>query len=268
MTPPLLARLALLCSLLSPGLRAAADEVIFKDKAGRVLTASDLAQASGSFTWEIVSSTPVSDAARKEHALGRAAGQRGEHRAALAHFAAASKMAPAWPYPFYDTAFTYLLQKDFDQAYTYYRRVDQMAPRGFFTVKTAVHSLQMEREGALPQGTYLHYLSLEWEADKQKARQMAHAMARMHPGFAPAWKTAASLENDLGKRAQLLEAGLKARPDAETRGFLLLNKAQVLHEQNKTPQAQAILGALALDPGSPRDIEALAKRSLALMVLR
>lgn len=177
-------------------------------------------------------------------------------------------MAPAWPYPVYDAAFTFLLQKEFDTAYEYYRRVDQMAPRGFFTAKTAVHALRMELNRELPRGTYLSYVALEWEDDKQKVRQVAEAMTRVTPGFAPAWKTAAMLEDDLGRRAALLESGLKARPDEETRGFLLLNKALVLHEQNKTVEAKAILGELALAPTSPRDVEALAKRTLAQLVQR
>lgn len=254
--------------MLAPWLAVAADEIVFRDKAGRVLKKSDLAEANGNFTWELASTTPVGEEAKKEHALGRAAGQRGDYRTALAHFAAASKIAPAWPYPVYDAAFTFLLQKEFDTAYEYYRRVDQMSPRGFFTAKTAVHALRMELNRELPSGTYLSYVALEWETDKQKVRQVAQAMTRVTPGFAPAWKTAAMLEDDLGRRAALLESGLKARPDEETRGFLLLNKALVLHEQNRTPEAKAILGELALAPTSPRDIEALAKRTLAQLAQR
>ncbi|MDQ0014217.1 tetratricopeptide (TPR) repeat protein [Variovorax boronicumulans] len=268
MKSSLLAKFALICSMLAPWLAVATDEVVFRDKAGRVLKKSDLAEANGNFTWELASTTLVSEAAKKEHALGRAAGQRGDHRTALAHFAAASKMAPAWPYPVYDAAFTFLLQKEFDTAYEYYRRVDQMAPRGFFTAKTAVHALRMELTRELPSGTYLSYVALEWETDKQKVRQVAQAMTRVTPGFAPAWKTAAMLEDDLGRRAALLESGLKARPDEETRGFLLLNKALVLHEQNRTSEAKAILGELALAPTSPRDVEALAKRTLAQLAQR
>ncbi|SEU17732.1 hypothetical protein [Variovorax sp. OV084] len=268
MKPSSFAKLALIFPLLSPWLAIAADEVVFKDKAGRVLKKSDLVEASGNFTWEIASITPVSEEARKEHALGRAAGQRGDHRAAMAHFAAASKIAPTWPYPLYDAAFTFLLQKDFGAAYEYYRRVDQMAPRGFFTAKTAVHALRMELNRELPSGTYLSYVSLEWEADKQKVRQAAQAMTKATPGFAPAWKTAAMLEDDLGRRLALLESGLKARPDEETRGFLLLNKSLLLHEQKRTSEAKAILGELALAPTSPRDIEVLAKRTLAQLEQR
>ncbi|MEQ6305656.1 hypothetical protein ABN448_00395 [Delftia acidovorans] len=259
----LLAAAAVALQLLAPAPALAVDDIVFKDSAGRVLRRSDLDKADGRFSWELPSATPVSQAARDAHALGRAAGQNGDYRAALAHFETASKLAPRWPYPIYDAAFTYLLQKDFDAAYRRYRRVDALAPRGFFTAKTAVHSLRMERDGKLPQGTYLRYLALEWETDRDKARQAALAMTRETPGFAPAWKTAAHLEDDPDKRLALLDSGLKAGPDAETRGFLLLNKAMVLRERNQIPEAMVMLGELALDPQSPLDVEALARHTLA-----
>lgn len=259
----LLAAAAVALQLLAPAPALAADDIVFKDSAGRVLRRSDLDKADGRFSWELPSATPVSQAARDAHALGRAAGKNGDYRTALAHFETASKLAPRWPYPIYDAAFTYLLQKDFDAAYRHYRRVDALAPRGFFTAKTAVHSLRMERDGKLPQGTYLRYLALEWEADRDKTRQAALAMTRETPGFAPAWKTAAHLEDDPDKRLALLDSGLKAGPDAETRGFLLLNKAMVLRERNQIPEAMVMLGELAVDPQSPLDVEALARHTLA-----
>ena len=263
MTFPLLAAVALALQLLAPASALAADDIVFKDSAGRVLRRSDLDKADGRFSWELPSAKPVSQAARDAHALGRAAGHSGDHRAALAHFKTASKLAPRWPYPVYDAAFTYLLQKDFDAAYRHYRRVDALAPRGFFTAKTAVHSLRMERDGKLPQGTYLRYLALEWETDRDKARQAALAMTRETPGFAPAWKTVAHLEDDPAKRLALLDSGLKADPDAETRGFLLLDKAVLLRERNQIPEAMVMLGELAVDPRSPLDVEALARHMLA-----
>ncbi|MBL8353726.1 MAG: hypothetical protein JNM01_02670 [Delftia acidovorans] len=263
MTFPLLAAVALALQLLAPASALAADDIVFKDSAGRVLRRSDLDKADGRFSWELPSAKPVSQAARDAHALGRAAGHSGDHRAALAHFETASKLAPRWPYPVYDAAFTYLLQKDFDAAYRHYRRVDALAPRGFFTAKTAVHSLRMERDGKLPQGTYLRYLALEWETDRDKARQAALAMTRETPGFAPAWKTVAHLEDDPAKRLALLDSGLKADPDAETRGFLLLDKAVLLRERDQIPEAMVMLGELAVDPRSPLDVEALARHMLA-----
>jgi hypothetical protein len=143
-----------------------------------------------------------------------------------------------------------------------------MAPRGFFTVKTAVHYLKLEQEGKVPQGTYLKFLSLEWTDRSNERQAMVRQLTEGTPSFAPGWKARAALETDLQRRLNYLERGLAANPDPETMGFLLLNKAAVLVEQGKRREAVSILGSLALDPSSPLDIEALAKQSLATVVAK
>jgi tetratricopeptide (TPR) repeat protein len=238
------------------------EEVIFKDKSGRVLTKQDLLGATGKVSWEVSSKRPVPTAAKELHELGRQAGQQGKTEAALDYFSRAAKAAPEWPYPIYDAAFTHLLQRQYAKAYQLYRQVDQLAPRGFFTSKTALHSLQQEKEGKIPEGTYLAYLSLEW-IESAKRPELIQALVDQVPSFASGWKARAQTEQDPAKRLAFLEKGLAADPDAQTKGFLLLNKAAVLQEQGKTGHATAILGSLALDPASPLDIEALARYTLA-----
>jgi tetratricopeptide (TPR) repeat protein len=247
---------------------SSAAEVVFKDKSGRTLTKADIQNASGKFNWEIRSGKPVPDEARRLHELGRGAGQRGESKTAIEHFEKAAKVAPDWPYPLYDAAYTYLLMGDFGKAYELYKRVDDMTPRGFFTVKTAVHSLQREMKGEFPKGTYLYFLSIEWARDTSEKLQVANQLVSKVPLFAPAWKAKATLEDDSEKRLSYLEKGLKASPDVETRGFLLINKALVLHDRGRKAEALQILGELALDPTSPLDIEAIAKKSLAMIVAK
>lgn len=247
---------------ISPIAQSAEQEVVFKDRSGRVLTKQDLLGATGKVNWEIASRKPVPNAARELHELGRRAGQQGKSDAALEYFSRASKAAPEWPYPIYDAAFTYLSQQQYSKALDLYRQVDQLAPRGFFTSKTAVHSLQREKEGKIPKGTYFAYLSLEW-IEPEKRSKLIQALVDQVPSFAPGWKARAQTEQDLNKRLAHLERGLAANPDAETKGFLLLNKAAALQEQGKSGEAKAILGSLAVDPASPLDIEALAKYTLA-----
>lgn len=255
--------LLVLLSLISPSLIAGTEDIVFRDKWGRVLTKRDLQYASGTFEWSIPSSVKVSDQARREHEAGRVAGQKGDYKAAIASFNAAAKAAPNWPYPNYDLAYTYLLQGDFAGALKHYQLVDQAAPRGFFTVKTAVDTLRREQSGELPKGTYLSYVALEWEGNKQKVRSAVSAMTKSIPNFAPAWKTAANFEDEPTKRLAMLEAGLKARPDAETKGFLLINKALTLRDMNRANEGREILGTLSLDPNSPGDIEAIARATFA-----
>jgi len=182
---------------------------------------------------------------------------------ALDYFARAAGVAPHWPYPVYDAAFTYLLQRQYDKAFKFYSRTDQLAPRGFFTAKTAVHSLKQEREGKLPTGTYLAYLSLEW-IEPEKRRQLVEALVERVPTFAPGWKAMAEAEQDVGKRLAYIEKGLALGPDPETKGFLLLNKASSLQQQGRTAEAKAIPGVLAVDPALPLDIEALSRYALVL----
>lgn len=246
-------------------MNAHAAEIVFKDQTGRTLTKEDLRNASGSFNWEIRSGNPVPDEAQKLHQLGREAGQRGNSKAAIALFDRAAKLAPDWPYPPYDAAFTYLLMGDAAKAYELYSRVDALAPRGFFTAKTAVHALRAEAKGEYPKGTYLFFLSMEWTPDTAKQNDIVDRLIAKVPLFAPAWKEKAAGESDEGKRLGYLEKGLMANPDPETRGFLLINKALVLQNQGKKADAVRILGELVLDPASPIDIEAIAKKTLAMI---
>ncbi len=259
---------ALLVMIGTCGLSVASEEVVFKDQSGRVLKKSDLQNASGTVDWEIRSSRPVPARAVELHQMGRAAGQRGQYGLALQHFADASELAPDWPYPLYDAAFTHLLQRQYDRALSLYQQVDQMAPRGFFTVKTAVQYLKLEQEGKVPQGTYLKFLSLEWIDRSNEREALVRQLTEGTPSFAPGWKARAALETDPQRRLNYLERGLAVNPDPETKGFLLLNKAAILVGQGKRSEAIRILGSLALDPSSPIDIEALAKQSLATVVAK
>jgi hypothetical protein len=62
-----------------------------------------------------------------------------------------------------------------------------------------------------------------------------------------------------------IEKGLAAKPDRETEGILLINKALALNEQGDTETATAILGSLALDPRATFASEHLAKQTLAFI---
>src|SRR4051812_32228907 len=70
-------------------------------------------------------------------APGRDAGGKGDYDRALGLLAQAAREAPRWPYPAY-AAFTHLLKGDMEKAEEYHAAVDKMAPRGFFTAKTAL----------------------------------------------------------------------------------------------------------------------------------
>lgn len=121
-------------------------------------------------------------------------------------------------------------------------------------------------KGEFPKGTYLYFLSMEWTDDTSKKLEVADQLVAKVPHFAPAWKEKAWLENSAEKRLGYLERGLKANPDTHTRGFLLINKAHVLHNLGRKAEVIQILGDLALDSTSTLDVEALAKKSLATIL--
>ncbi len=199
------------------------------------------------------------------HQRARQHGAAGQYNQALELLAQAQRFAPGWPYPPYDMAFTYLLMQDFANARVCYERTVQLSPRGFFTALTALHTLNREAAGELPQGTYAAYMSLEWIEDAaQKAEQVQQFITQL-PQFAPGWKEYALLCEDLQERMNALEKGLAANPDAETQGLLLLNKAMIFHEQGDKQAAKAIVGPLAFNSNTTFATEQMARQTLAMI---
>jgi tetratricopeptide (TPR) repeat protein len=243
------------------------ERLVFQDAAGRVLTTRDLEAFTGQVDWEIKGHTVPADAVRL-HEEARASGARGEYDRALVLLDAAHALAPGWPYPVYDAAFTYLLQGDSDTSERCYAEVDRMAPRGFFTCKTTLDSLRRERAGELPEGFCKGFAALESLDDLPRKKAILDGIVARFPGFAPAWKELAALLDDPGDRLRAIEEGLQAEPDPETRGMLLLNKALVLNQRGERGAAIAILGDLALDPASTLATETLAKATLAQVIER
>jgi tetratricopeptide (TPR) repeat protein len=242
------------------------ERLVFQDAAGRVLTTRDLEAFTGQVDWQIKGGHTVPADAMRLHEEARAAGARGEYDRALVLLDAAHARAPGWPYPVYDAAFTYLLQGDTDTAERCYALVDRLAPRGFFTCKTTLDCLRRERAGELPEGFCKAFAALESLDDLPMKKRILNGILARFPGFAPAWKELAALLDDPGDRLRAIERGLRAGPDPETRGMLLLNKALVLNQGGERAAAIAVLGDLALDPASTLAAETLAKATLAQVI--
>ena len=240
--------------------------IIFRNADGRTLTTDDLRGATGTFHYEIFGLEGVPAEAKSLHQQARQAGGAGDYKKALALLERASQLAPWWPYPVYDSAYTYMLTKDFDSARQYYAKTVELSPRGYFTAITALDTLTREKNGKLPAGTYLAYVSLEWINDPGKKAGAVRQLVKSVPQFAPAWKELASVlpDNDPNLLATI-EKGLAADPDAETMGTLRINKALVLNGQGNHAGAIQLLGELALDPKSTYATEQMAKASLAML---
>jgi tetratricopeptide (TPR) repeat protein len=237
--------------------------VVFRAADGRTLTMADLRGVSGTFQYEILGKSNVPAEAESLHKQARQAGGAGDYKKAITLLERASSLAPAWSYPVYDMAFTYLLMKDADNARKYYRKTVELSPRGFFTAITALDALDHESKGDLPAGTYLAYLSLEWMDDPAKKAEAVRQLVKRVPEFAPVWKEhAMQVDSDAEKRAAI-EKGLAANPDGETKGILLINKALIMDRSGDHDGAVRLLGELALDPASTYATEHLAKVTLA-----
>jgi tetratricopeptide (TPR) repeat protein len=240
--------------------------IIFRGADGRALTMDDLRGLSGTFQYEIVGHFNVPTAAESLHDQARQAGELGDYKTAITLLEQAHNLAPQWPYPVYDMAFTYLLMKETENARTYYRKTVELSPRGFFEAITAADALDREQKGELPTGTYLKYLSLEWTADRGKKTKIVHQLVTEAPGFAPGWKEIATLSKNDDERLAAIERGLAAHPDRETKGIMQINEALILHRKGDREGAIRLLGELALDPASTYATEHMAKVSLANLV--
>ncbi len=204
---------------------------------------------------------PIPDEANALHQEGRKAGSAGDPVRALELFARAHQLAPRWAYPPYDMAFTYLLNDELELAETWYARVDELEPRGFFTAKTSLDLIRRERRGELPRGFVKGFTVLEWLPEDQQLMALQQIVTRL-PGVAPAWKQLAALITDDNAKLEVLDRGLAANPDDETYGVLVLNKALVLGRRGEHDAARRLLEDLLADRRCTQGVEAMARASL------
>ena len=203
----------------------------------------------------------VPDAAKTLHEKGREAGQRGDLSRAVALSLRPPCRDPQACTP-YTIARSRIFRWDTAAALADYRRTLELSPRGFFTAHVAVDALRREQKGELPAGFYLAYVMLEFMPDGQR-RQVIPQLVERFPAFAPAWLEFAKLASAPRERLDRIEAGLRARPDPETRGMLQLNQALTLGQSGQDAKANRIIAHLAADPGSTSAVEAWAKVLLA-----
>jgi tetratricopeptide (TPR) repeat protein len=244
-----------------------AERLVFRDAAGRELTTGDLQGYTGTVRWEVIGTYDVPDQAKRLHQQAREAGAHGDCARALDLLDAAWDLAPQWPYPAYDAAYTYLLLGEPGMAEELYERVDQMAPRGYFTCKASLDTLRRERAGELFPGFARAYAAVEWMEPGRKRSTLAGIVDRF-PDFALAWKDLSPLLDDDAGQLHAIDRGLSGRPDAETLGLLLINKADILIRQGDRDPGIAVLGELALSPDSTLATEHLAKAKLAVLTAR
>ena len=218
-------------------------KVIFKDSDGRTLLPEELPGETGRCTWQFRDAKPAHPEAQRLHEEGRAAGQKGDHDTAIALFTKAAGLDPSWPYPVYDRAFACLLKHEFDAALAGYRKTLELSPLGYFVAAVAADMLTREAAGEFPDGLYAAFAMLEhMPADQQ--RHIAGQLVAQFPSHAPAWDLHARFLEDPSDKLAAIERGLLARPDPDTRGSLLVQKAGALHASGQRDAALEILAPL------------------------
>lgn len=186
--------------------------------------------------------------AHRLHAEGRSAGSRGDYDEALALLGQAAALAPEWPYPPYDAAFTHLMRGDTRAAQNLYERVALLSPSGFFTCRTTLDMLRREHAGELGPGFSQAFVQLEWLADRAEKTRILRGITQRFPGFPPAWKELSLLLDDPQDRLIAMDNGLAGKPDPETKTMLLLNKAGLLASMGDLMAATRLYSMIADDP--------------------
>lgn len=209
-----------------------------------------------------MNSHPINTAAKKLHEEARVLGQSGQYDESIRKLEAAMDLEPTWAYPVYDLAFTYLLKGDSAKALQFYQKTDELQPKGFFTTKTALYTLEGEKAGKFPSGLYMAYLQIEWTEDANEKFQIVRTITDHVPDFAPAWKELANFVDDNIQRLNVIDTGLSKTPDAETLGILLINKAIILDDSGKKEEAKKILGELIFSTATTMSNVELAKFAL------
>jgi hypothetical protein len=173
----------------------------------------------------------VPGAAAIYHQRGREARHGGDYHRAIYLLTAAAVLAPRWSYPVYDRATTHLLAGDAASALSDYRHSLELGRRGCFHAITAIHTLQREREGELPAGTWVAFVALQHRTGESglARRDALRRFVTQVPRFAPAWLQFSQLERSPTRRMATLEQGFAASPDAETAGMLQINKALAVY---------------------------------------
>jgi hypothetical protein len=205
----------------------------------------------------------VSEEAQELHAQGRAAGGDGDSARAIELLQRAHLLAPTWPYPPYDLAFTHLLADDLDRAEQWYTLVDRLAPRGFFTAKTALDTIGREKRGELFVGFSKQYALLESEPDDEEKRKALGYITSQFPAFAPAWQKLSNLLDGDKEKLRAIERGLAGNPDDETYGVLTVNKALITRRNGNRAGAKLALEELLVDPRCTASVEALSRLTLS-----
>jgi tetratricopeptide (TPR) repeat protein len=232
--------------------------MVIHGRGGTELSWEQFQDYTGPIRWELVGSAEVSDNAREMLRRGRQAVSQGQYDAAIELFSDAGQNSPDWEYPVYETAWAYLMAGDFSDAESYFNRLNEMVPHGFFNSQQAADCLRREREGEVPHGTYRRMMGLE-RGSHDTALFVLRDLLDRYPGYALGWERLSQFREDPKGILDAIQRGMKAQPDPFTRDQMRLRKALLADIQGNTKKAIASLDALVKDPDLSMPIEAQIK---------
>ncbi len=241
-------------------------EVLYRDAEGRELALAEIAAASGPMPTDSPETEAPNEQAGRLHELGRAAGQIGQYELALERFAEAEAAGEGWLYPRYDAAFTELYMQRQAEAEATFAALHEAAPWGFLNTLVALDLLRREREGLAEPGLTITLTMVEGDPERIRRSLVLKAIVAANPAVPRAWQLLAEVTRDNDKRLTRVERGLSYHPDPTTHGMLSIHRAWIRFGGEGRQQSIDELGALALDPDTPRDVNRRARWSLARLL--
>ncbi len=238
------------------------DEVVYRSNDGRELSKAEIRAMQPRTIRDFLlldRATPEADSLLRE---ARQLGNANDLQACLKLISDAAALAPEWPQPFYDAAYTYLVNGDWESALFYYEKVDKLAPDGYLSTKAAAHTLKKELDSKLPEGFYRDFISIEQQRDPKQQEQEVRDLTGLVPNFGPAWRLLASLLPDPQARIAVIERGVTADCDPETLGLLRVNKAVALGQLGREEDAIQLLGDIMFDEATTGLTYAMASSTL------
>ncbi len=170
---------------------------------------------------EIARGTPYEDVLGKLLVeRGVAAASAGELTEAIRLFDRAVELRPAWPFPWYQRAWTRFLAGDAAGALEDYRECAKRR-RPFFTVQREIRCLEDVAAGRLPLEAYRSYCVVRERVRTQAAavEESAGRLVARHPDFAPGYLLRAEArlaQGDADGAGEAARAALAHDPDEDT----------------------------------------------------
>ncbi len=241
--------------------------VLYTAKDGRQLTDADLRDVGGAAAapWD---EAGIPDEAHDHLEKAEELRDAGKLDDALQSLAKAQLAMKQWPEPTYEAAWVLLLKGDIANAEQFYGKVDRLAPRGFLHAMVYGDTLRRERLGEIPVGTLKEYVRIEGIDDGVGRRVDLDMLLAKAPAFPAGWLMLVGTSDSPQERLDTAEKGLAHNPDPETKGLLLVAKANAMGKLGQIQEAVQILGPLALDHTAPHSVEQAAKMSFKNMSTR